>query len=628
MPVELVLISELIFLIILILSLHYYSSQIGLLPMLFVVMTLAVVIAMSAFLNVFVTVIPPLTFGVIGNVFVPIVLLSVLIIYILNGETIARTTVGSFLLVSLLTMILVIFFAYYARLNTDNVVVSAPLRTINGVSLLRFLRIRIASLSAFAVAMLGSIIVYQTIRNLSLNTPEFISVMLAFFIGLWLDSIIFFLIRDFSVGIVFNNIIEDMIARSLISLILAIPASFYLHSINNREKYPKSAYGRPIFGIIFGYPGQLVQGMQDLQSELHVNQQIYQYLTENLNAIIYLADASTDELIYVSPAFEKILGYEVDILENKVDNLQLVVHPDDRITVPVLDFMIKHTPNTFRFVRPDGEIGWLHNRVEALYDENGEIYRYLGISEDITEEHERRERELKLQLSQERIRIMNDFVRDASHDLKTPLSSMMLKIDMLNRTQGERHEQLQDELRERVMYLSHLIDDLFTLSLFEGNIDIEQEPVDLEALAEKTIADLDALAQHKALIVTLESSEQDCIIMSSHEAMQRLLNNLIGNAIRYTAQGQVRVVFQADTDSVSFTVEDTGIGIPEKDLNQIFDRFYRSKNAKDYNRDGTGLGLAISRAIVDNHKGSISAKSEVNVGTSFNIRLPRRFSQI
>lgn len=628
MPVELVLISELIFLIILILSLHYYSSQIGLLPMLFVVMTLAVVIAMSAFLNVFVTVIPPLTFGVIGNVFVPIVLLSVLIIYILNGETIARTTVGSFLLVSLLTMILVIFFAYYARLNTDNVVVSAPLRTINGVSLLRFLRIRIASLSAFAVAMLGSIIVYQTIRNLSLNTPEFISVMLAFFIGLWLDSIIFFLIRDFSVGIVFNNIIEDVIARSVVSLILAIPASFYLHSTTHREKYPKSAYGRPIFGIIFGYPGQLVQGMQDLQSELHVNQQIYQYLTENLNAIIYLVDASTDELIYVSPAFEKVLGHKIDILENKIDNLQLVVHPDDRVKLPLLDFMIKHTPNTFRFLRSDGEIGWLHNRVEALYDENNEIYRYLGVAEDITEEHERRERELKLQLSQERIRVMNDFVRDASHDLKTPLSSMMLKLDMLNRTQGERHEQLQGELRERIMYLSHLIDDLFTLSLFEGSIDIEQEPVDLEALAEKTIADLDALAQHKALIVTLESSEQDCIIMSSHEAMQRLLNNLIGNAIRYTAQGQVRVVFQADTDSVSFTVEDTGIGIPEKDLNQIFDRFYRSKNAKDYNRDGTGLGLAISRAIVDNHKGSISAKSEVNVGTSFNIRLPRRFSQI
>lgn len=623
MPVELVFIIELIFLIALILGLHYYRPKIGLLPMLFAVMTLTVIVAMSSFLNVFVDIFPQITFRISGHMLVPAVILSILLLYILDGATIARIAFASLLFVSLLTMILMLSFAYYASAGADNVVVSASLESINNITLLRFLHIRIASLSAFAVAILSSIITYQAIRNLSERIPEFISVILALFIGLWLDSLTFFLIKDFSVAILFNNIVEDVIAKSTISLILAIPTTLYLYAINHRERHSNPTFGRPVFSIMFGTQAQFAKGMRDLQSELHVNQQIYQYLTENLNTIIYLADADSGDLIYISPAFEKILGYKVDILENKVDNLLLVVHPDDRVSPPLLDFMIKNSSNTFRIVRRDGEIGWIHNRVQALYDESGEIYRYLGVAEDITEEYERRERALQLQLSQERIRVMNDFVRDASHDLKSPLSSMMMKIDMLERTEGERHLQLQDELRARVKYLAQMIDDLFTLSLFEGNMNAEQDMVNLQALAEETITDLDALAQHKSLLVILETTSENCTIMSSHEAIQRLLNNLISNAIRYTDVGQVTVSFQADNDSVSFTVSDTGIGIPEKDLNQIFDRFYRSKNAKEYNRDGTGLGLAISRAIVENHGGSISVKSEIAVGTSVIVHLPR-----
>mgnify|MGYP000683755907 CR=1 FL=1 len=624
MSVVLIFVSELILLIALIQGLHFLSPRIGLLPMLFVVMTIVTLVAVSVYINVFITT-PRIRFNVNGQIFVPVIIISILILYIANGEAIARSTFASLIFINILTLVLIAFYAYYASLDTDNVSVLPGLAAVD-TSLIGYIRNRIASTAAFTISLLSIVVIYQAARNLSQNIPEFLVIIMALFVSLWLDTIVFFTISDLGLSIFFGNLINDFYAKTLVSVALAIPTALYLQVVRQSWKDISPTFGRPVFSILFGFQGQFTSGLREMQSELYINQQIYSYLTENIDEVIYLIDASSGELIYISPAFETITGQNVDMLENNVDNLQRIVYPEDRVQPPLLDFMLKAAPNTFRFIRADGSVGWMSNRMEEIKNQQGKVYRYLGIAQDITEEHERIERDVQLQMSEERVRLMNAFVRDASHDLKSPLSSMMLKLDLMQRTQGEKKQKLQRELQDRILYISNLIDDLFTLSMIEGEDAKRDRAVDLLEIAGSVMVDLQALAQEKALelIIQPPDSKTDCSIMSNPAAMNRLFNNLLSNAIRYTEAGRVSIQFELDEEQVCFTVSDTGIGIPEADLEKIFHRMYRSPNAKQFTKDGTGLGMAMIQSIVNNHQGTISVNSELNVGTSVKVCLPRK----
>jgi len=109
--------------------------------------------------------------------------------------------------------------------------------------------------------------------------------------------------------------------------------------------------------------------------------------------------------------------------------------------------------------------------------------------------------------------------------------------------------------------------------------------------------------------------------------MERLLTNLVSNAIRYTTVGgEVNTEVKAEDGALRILVSDTGIGIPEEDLSKIFDEFYRSKNAKAYHKTGTGLGFSIVKQILDSHRGKIWVESKMGRGTTFSCALPVSFS--
>lgn len=614
---------QLLVLLALIFSLHWWSPKIGLLPVLFVMMTLNTLIALSPFMNPLIVLPSQMTLFVVGHIFIPIVILSFLVIYIVHGQVIAQVTLTSFILVNILTMFIMMVYIYYTQLDPQAVQLVSRLENFD-VFMGDFMRNGIASILGFSTAMLSSVIVYQGLRNVSQKLPYIVAIFVALTVALWLDSIIFVTIGTVGLDSFLSNLTNDFTAKTLISILILVPTFIFFETLS---KYRQVDWGRgrPALGIIFGLQAQLRSGLLEAQSELHLNQQIYQHLTENLDEIIYVVEITSNELIYVSPAFESITGYKVGEIDNKIDNLQIVVHPDDHVRPPLLDFMLKFNPTTFRFVHKDGTIGWMSNRLLPIRNKEGEIYRYLGISADITEARNRQQQELDLKVSQERIQILQDFVRDASHDLKTPLSSILLKLDMMQRSDGQRQVTLQTELKDRVLYVSKMIDDLFTLSLIEGDdSEIAYQEIDLHTVARHVLNDLDALAQSKALTMRLEPTTQDCTVMSTHEAMNSLFTNLVSNAIRYTEKGRVDIQFSADEETVSFSVTDTGIGIPKNELDKIFKRFFRSDNARNFASDGTGLGLAIIHAIIEKHKGSISVTSNINQGTVFHVHLPRQ----
>lgn len=216
------------------------------------------------------------------------------------------------------------------------------------------------------------------------------------------------------------------------------------------------------------------------------------------------------------------------------------------------------------------------------------------------------------------------FTADASHELRTPLSILKGQVEVAlsrQRTESEYREALEN-IGEQSERLISLVNSLLTLSRADaGEIPIEPERVELQALAEMTTAQLTHLANESG--VSLRSNGPDIAITADMTLMIQLLLNLLGNAIEHTPEGgSVEVSWQPAGNIVELTVRDTGSGIPLEHLPHVFDRFYRVDTARSRDRGGAGIGLSISRWIVESHGGTIEVDSTLNQGTTVIVRLP------
>lgn len=198
-------------------------------------------------------------------------------------------------------------------------------------------------------------------------------------------------------------------------------------------------------------------------------------------------------------------------------------------------------------------------------------------------------------------------VAAASHDLRTPLASLRLLVESIDDgvVTGETRDRYLREIRTHVEVLSDLIDDLFELSRIEaGDISWTMRQVELGDLIGDTVAAMRAPAEARGVKIAAELPPGQVVAEANAEKVQRVLFNLIQNAIRHTpADGSVTVRARTEGDGVEVEVADSGEGIPGGDDERVFEAFYRGDAARG--EDGAGLGLAISRAIVEAHGGRI-----------------------
>jgi signal transduction histidine kinase len=198
-------------------------------------------------------------------------------------------------------------------------------------------------------------------------------------------------------------------------------------------------------------------------------------------------------------------------------------------------------------------------------------------------------------------------VAAASHDLRTPLASLRLLVDAIEDgvATGETRDRYLAEIRTHVAVLSDLIDDLFELSRIEaGDISWSLRRVELGELIGETVAAMRAPAEQRGVRLAAELPAGHVLAEADAERVQRVLFNLIQNAIRHTpADGSVTVRARPHGGDVEVEVADDGEGIPEGDGERVFEAFYRGDPSRG--EDGAGLGLAISRAIVEAHGGRI-----------------------
>jgi signal transduction histidine kinase len=198
-------------------------------------------------------------------------------------------------------------------------------------------------------------------------------------------------------------------------------------------------------------------------------------------------------------------------------------------------------------------------------------------------------------------------VAAVSHDLRTPLASLRLLVEAIDDgvATGETRERYLREMRTHVEALTTLIDDLFELSRIEaGEISWTMERIELSKLIGDTVAAMRAPAEARGVILAAELPAGEVLARANAEKVQRVLLNLIQNAIRHTpADGSVTVRARSASGDVEVEVADDGEGISAADGERVFEAFYRGDEARS--EDGAGLGLAISRAIVEAHGGRI-----------------------
>ena len=218
------------------------------------------------------------------------------------------------------------------------------------------------------------------------------------------------------------------------------------------------------------------------------------------------------------------------------------------------------------------------------------------------------------------------FLAVLTHDMKSPLTSIHLYATMIKEYPnilGKKPHLIDTVLRsqETLIDIVNNILDLEKLQA-DGQLPIEKDDFDLGALATKVIEMLQAQAESKSIDLQLQGFDMPIVVHADHRHMERVLNNLISNAIKYTAKnGSVKVLLQLQDSQIHIQVQDSGYGIPAEDLPYIFDR-YRRVEAHKKVAAGSGLGLATTKALIEAHDEKIEVTSEVGKGSTFTAHLP------
>jgi signal transduction histidine kinase len=277
-------------------------------------------------------------------------------------------------------------------------------------------------------------------------------------------------------------------------------------------------------------------------------------------------------------------------------------------------------PNEFTLKRKDGRL--VEVEISTFPVAIQEQSLILGVARDITERRQAEQRRLELALERERVQILADFIAQASHEFRTPLSTINTSTYLLQKS-TDSVEQLRyiQQIEDRVHDITTLLNALLTMSRLDGLRELTTEPVDLGGLVKIAYTARQKAWQTRAIQGTLRLPAEPLLIAGDAGYLRQAIGAILDNAIRFTPDGgAIAVHLEQVGETAVLAITDTGIGIGAADLPHIFERFYRGDKAGTTR--GFGLGLPIAKGIVELHRGSISVESEEGKGSTFKILLP------
>ncbi len=222
-------------------------------------------------------------------------------------------------------------------------------------------------------------------------------------------------------------------------------------------------------------------------------------------------------------------------------------------------------------------------------------------------------------------RVKSEFIATVSHELRTPLTVILGYLPLLSDAEQMPEPKvvarLANNMKHSGEHLLALVSDLLDISRIEsGRLSLHRVPLSIQAVVGAVTTIMDEQAKEKEL--KIETEVQDGIVHADETRLKQILINLVGNAIKFTEEGEIKIQVAVSARGVTFTVTDTGIGIPYNQLETVFDRFRQVDSSQTRKVGGTGLGLAITRSLVELHGGSISATSSFGNGSKFVFDIP------
>ena len=343
----------------------------------------------------------------------------------------------------------------------------------------------------------------------------------------------------------------------------------------------------------------------------------FQTLAENMPDVICRFSKQFSHL-YVNPAITKFTGIKKEQFIGRT--------PHDVMSKEFADFWVMHLQAVFsakesltiEFTAPSDE-GERHfqSLLVPEFDEKGNVTTVLSISRDVT-------------LYKEEEKRKDEFFGIVSHELKTPVTSLKAFAQMLHlrfKKRGDmEHATYMAKMDMQLTRLAHLISDLLDVTrLVGGELQFREERFDFNKLVKEVVADVRPITSHEIVIRGKTTKH----LFADRERIGQVLTNLLTNAIKYSPKGKkIIVTVKSQKSDIVCSVRDFGIGIPKKQVDKIFERFYRLEKGTKTDHNGLGLGLYIASQIVRKQGGDITVASEVGKGSTFIFTLPYRQKQI
>jgi PAS domain S-box-containing protein len=306
-------------------------------------------------------------------------------------------------------------------------------------------------------------------------------------------------------------------------------------------------------------------------------------------------------ILLVNPAMCRAFGINTQTAVGK-PVLDVITHPDVLALITHADTNDPYQYHEVSF--PDGRVG------------NAQFTAIQGVGYALTMQD--------ITYLKEVDRLRSEFVHTVSHDLRSPLTSvigyseLVERVGPLNETQREFITRIQDSIQ----HITSLINDLLDLGSIEAGMDTHREFVQPEGVLRYTVNMLDGQIKSKQLTIRTDIAPSLPALRANPIRLRQVFDNVIGNAIKYSyVNGEIHINIHAEENQVILQVKDEGPGIPASDQPHIFDKFYRGTNITS-EVEGSGLGLAIVKNIIENHQGRIWVESTVGKGSSFFIVLP------
>lgn len=353
------------------------------------------------------------------------------------------------------------------------------------------------------------------------------------------------------------------------------------------------------------------------KNKIHENQEKYRHLADSLPIIIWTADQDGN-IDYYNRKWYEYTGFTG--IDNRENATQKILHPDDIPKALELWKISKKNKSAYeieyQFKDPKKENGyrWFLGRAVPIKDENGDIIQWIGTCTDIDEFK---------QFQQQK----DNFLGIASHELKTPLTSLKLYSQFLEKNLRKKEDDnnavVALKMDEQINKLNSLINDLLDVTKIQnGKILLNPSEFDFDELVNEVVEEQQMNTKH---IINVESDHSAGTIFTDRHRISQVISNLINNAIKYSPNSdKILISSKLTTDNtILFSVRDFGIGIPENKKDKVFEQYYRVSGSKEHTFPGLGLGLYISSEIIKRTGGRIFVNSVEGKGSDFCFEIPR-----